>query len=566
MARGDVPWKAVAVGWAVLTAGLIVMLGVLLCYVYATHSSPIRTVKIPSATPNPWYVLQGSFVGANVAGAVRFDNSSDAHALTPQVRPMVPLLPPPVPLTFVWGLMRLDNFSFEPQPFEVQSLFVCTAANMSISAVLRPPPTVPLTGTPFCRGLSSALLGQPSSPQIQLMSMGSFDVPLTAAIPALEMVEVVMVAQSNATNALLATVLARALLCSCNVSVTVASNTQQNFGQALGQYADATRFVMLVAILLALECALTLCLTWERRHHQFLTILLCVLIMLQDSMIVVYSSRTIIDKNTDIAALCLGLGPVFHLFVTSVLAWYAAATFNIFAIFYNNGMYARFSFSRSRRSALWYHVVCWSFVLVDFCTVWGLYAVTTPATPPASSRHPLSYGPVAPYAFCWIQDNSVLIGAFFAPALAVLAFSLGVTVVVSVQVCSVRCYHKRVNGQTVLEVISIFLTCSGGLIALVVLGTLLIIYADDPQPFLLLVTALLFLLQSVALWVVVFPRKQAMIMWALVLTCNAGQLQRKGSSLKDMASSNMFDRTHSTPLASPAASPPASHASGQMEL
>jgi hypothetical protein len=588
MARGEVPWKVVAVGWALLNAGLITMLGVLLLFVFASPLPPITTVKVAPATTNPSYVLEASFPGPDVVGLVRFDNSTEAHALTPTVGPLTPqgmrqLGPsgatgpsgpsgpsgptgptgpslPGVSFTFVWGLMRFDNFSFQPAPG--QSMYLCSRADLPAATVVEHVMMAQPGLGVFCVGLPGARVGQAASNRTQLTSKGSFDVPLNVAYALLDMAELVLIAQPNPNDANSSRVVSRALLCVCNLTALLSnSSSQQSFGEVVGQYADYSRFVLAVAILLALECALTLCLTWERRHHQFLTILICVLIMLQDSMIILYSSRDVINKDTDINALCLALGPVFHLFVTSSLAWYAAATFNVLVIFFRNGQFGRFAYAKSSYNAVWYHVVCWSFVLVDFCIVWGLYGITTP-----DGRHMFSYGPVPPYAFCWILDSRVLIGAFFAPALAVLTFSLVATVVVCFQVCSVRCYHKKVNAQTILEVMSIFLTCSGGLIALVVLGTLLVIYADDPQPFLLLIAALLFLLQSVALWLVVFPRQQAMMLWAYLLTCTAGQLQRKGSSLKSMNSSNMFQRTISTPLSSPAASPPVSQSSGQLDL
>lgn len=169
-------------------------------------------------------------------------------------------------------------------------------------------------------------------------------------------------------------------------------------------------------------------------------------------------------------------------------------------------------------------------------------------------------------------QNSSHVPAFYGPALAVLAVSLVTTVIVCVQVCSVRTYHRGVTVQTIVEVMSIFLTCAGGLIALVVLGTLLVIYSDNGLAYMLLVAALLFFLQALALWLVVFPRKQNMILWALVLSCSAKGLQRKGSSLKDLTDSQMFQRSKptgdssSTPAGSPATSPTASVSSGVVEL
>lgn len=130
---------------------------------------------------------------------------------------------------------------------------------------------------------------------------------------------------------------------------------------------------------------------------------------------------------------------------------------------------------------------------------------------------------MAPYSFCWITNSDVLIGAFFVPTAIVLLISFVLTTIVIVQICQVRSYHDKLGWQSVFELFSIFFTCSGGLIALVVMGTLLVVFADSPNQLLIMVAAVLFVIQALAFWVVIFPRRSNMTLWAMLFMCQLGK-------------------------------------------
>lgn len=132
--------------------------------------------------------------------------------------------------------------------------------------------------------------------------------------------------------------------------------------------------------------------------------------------------------------------------------------------------------------------------------------------------------------------------------------SLVLTSLVIVQICRVRRFHDKINLQSVLELVAIFATCSGGLIALVVLGVLLVVFADNPNQVLLLASACLFLVQALAMWIIVFPRKGNMKLWTMLLTCKLKRLQKKNSSLSKLLQQDETAhalRLQSTPSASP---------------
>jgi hypothetical protein len=307
--------------------------------------------------------------------------------------------------------------------------------------------------------------------------------------------------------------------------------------------ADYARFIMCVAVFLLAQVFASLLLTWERRHYQFIQLLLSGLIIIQDIFIILYMSRSVISGNSS-PSLCLGLGSVFHLTVVSCIMWYGAISINVFFVFTAAGKLEHFTYQSSRKMRLIYHTVCWSLALIDFIIVWGF----------------VGYGAVQPYSFCWIPNPDILIGAFFAPASLVMVGSVVVTTVVIVQICRVRSFHGKVNAQSVLELISIFVTCCGGLIALVVLGVLLLVFADSPNQVLLLISSLLFLVQALALWVIVFPRSGNMKLWTMLFTCKLQKLQKKNSSLSKLI--HQDETAHALKLQSTPSTSPLNSLSG----
>ena len=440
-----------------------------------------------------------------------------ARLLLPETPlPFIPDIP--ANATVAYGVMRLEGFEFAPS--RGQMLFMCPVANLPESLI-----------TTTCRLLNANPLNRPDESGAVAYA-GNYNV----AFPTMDidfMVELVFVQLevSVLPERQVRNVVARSLLCDCNASSSYfalqgfGTDSGRDLGKVVGFYGDLARFFLCCAVLLLLECVLSLLLTWERRHFQMITIFICFLVMVQDALMVLFVSRSVLSAETDAKTVCLGLGSVFHLFVMSALAWYTAASVHVFFVFFNTGQYMRYSYTTSSRNAVMYHICCWTFVFVDWIIVWGLYG----ASPS------LSYGPVKPYAFCWIETSSVLIGAFYAPAIAVLALSLVLTCIVCFQVFRVRRYHKKINFQSIAEIVSIFLTCSGGLIALVVLGSLLVIYADDNVPYMLLVASLLFFVQALSLWVVLFPRRHNMVIWAMMASGELGQLQRANSSMKEIS-------------------------------
>lgn len=156
---------------------------------------------------------------------------------------------------------------------------------------------------------------------------------------------------------------------------------------------------MCVAIFFLAQVFFSLLLTWERRHFQFIQLLLSGLIIIQDVMIVLYMSRSVISGNSS-ADLCLGLGSLFHLIVVSCIMWYGAISLNVFFVFSFGGKLEHLTYQSSVRSKVAYHIVCWSLAIINFVIVWGLYG----------------YGAMTPYSFCWIPNSDILIGTFFAPA------------------------------------------------------------------------------------------------------------------------------------------------------
>ncbi len=417
MLRRELPWQVVAVGWVLLTAGIVAMLGVVLLSVFATAAPPNSYVSVPPYGTSK-YVVLGNFTPP-VQGLVKFDNSSDAQALASASGLLARPPTDPVPRIPIWGIMRLENLSFMPE--QGQMLFLCGLPPPlpGPPPLSPPPPPPPVTVADMqvpgrCKAIPAIRLYTTATTPVVAAS-GSYDVLLQMVFDSTEFVELVFVKLRPGTPDV-QNITSSARLCSaCTPTLILAPNgglgsSGQDLGLVFGVYSDYTRFVMLVSILLVVECGLSLLLTWERRHHQFLTLLLCILIALQDSMIVLFTSRTVISRDTDVNTLCLGLGSVFHLFVVSSLAWYCAASLHVFFLFFRNGKYQRFTFTRSRKMARLYHIVCWSFVLLNFVIVWGLYALPPKGATNGNNLHPYSYGPVPPYSFCWIFDSSVLIG------------------------------------------------------------------------------------------------------------------------------------------------------------
>ncbi len=504
------------------------------------------SVLIQPEFPAPKYVLSGAFAFSMTnLGIIRFDNSTTAQAnaaLIPVSGPSPPPLPPgAVPF---WGSARLENFQFRPA--QGQKLLICPLVNMSRTALF--------SSTPACKVMIMRPFNFSSPVSDAVQVAGSYNTPFPRMLDIREMAEVVFVetlppaSQTNPPSFTVTAISGRAVLCAnCTLGSVTGTlglgSTGRDLSAIFGNYADVLRFLMAIAIFLLAQVFFSLLLTWERRHFQFLQLLLSGLIIMQDIIIVLYMSRSVISGNTD-PRVCLGLGSVFHLVVMCCVLWYGAISLSVFFVFAFHGKFERFAYQSSHRMHAIYHVVCWSLALIDFLIVWGIYGANAG----------WSYGFTGPYSFCWISNSDVLIGAFFVPASIVMIVSLVTTSIVMVQIFRVRKFHDKLTVNSVLELLAIFITCSGGLIALVVMGVLLIVFSDNPNQVLLLISGILFVLQALALWVVVVPRKSNMQLWALFFVCRIGDLQKPQSSFsKKAARAETLNalRNRTTPSTSP---------------
>ncbi len=117
---------------------------------------------------------------------------------------------------------------------------------------------------------------------------------------------------------------------------------------------------------------------------------------------------------------CIGVGFVFHILFLAIVCWYVAASVSLLATVWKAGKYRHFSMHFSRETFAAYHIVIWSFVVLNSVIVWSL----TPLR--------ISFGALFPWTFCWCRSINVLYGAFFSVALLALALNLIVTIILVV--------------------------------------------------------------------------------------------------------------------------------------
>lgn len=297
------------------------------------------------------------------------------------------------------------------------------------------------------------------------------------------------------------------------------------------RYADVSAFLLYVAIILNLEVLLSLLLTPERRKHMGVFILVAACAMLQDVFVAINFESVTGAPSPDNRA-CQFVGSFLHLFCLAAVGSYACASINVFCLLFRNGKYQNYSFSVR---PLLYLVSLAVFVLLNFVIVWALRAVSPVGT--------LSYGPLGVWAFCWIANEWVLLGFFFAPASIVMLFNLTVSLYLVAAICHVRARARGVTKHTIQEVASLFFTVNSGSVACGILALLFFAFNDDPVTYLSLVTAILFLLQAISLWLVFFLRRENMALWGLFLTCSLEDRNKVVSTLSTSSGGN--DKGHS---------------------
>lgn len=240
-----------------------------------------------------------------------------------------------------------------------------------------------------CRVLIMAPFNSTSAGALDAVTIaGSYDTPFRTPIETRLMAEAVFIDTTTTSFSIppvfrVDFVEARAVLCSyCNPQAPPGTlglgSSGQDWAKIYGSYADYVRFLMALAIFLLSQVDVCVCvvlagnlcfsskvflsllLTWERRNFQFLQLLLSGLVIVQDLLILIFTSRSVLSGNSDINTLCLGLGSVFHLFVMSCVVWYGAASLNVFFVFAFAGKLDMYAYPSSARNKLVYHLVCWS--------------------------------------------------------------------------------------------------------------------------------------------------------------------------------------------------------------
>lgn len=405
-----------------------------------------------------------------------------------------------------WGLVRFE--SFECEAAGGLAIYYCPVANLPASSIAA-----------LCSFLPMEVVGQTFPPGGLVTYSGNFDVTFRNVTALSNIVEFVMVFLDGLKLPTLVPVdvWGRALMSTEEALLTGASlgvgDSSRSVQKVFGVYSDVSRFLLHVSILLALECVLSLLLTWQRRHFQFIMIVIGICMI---------CTFIFLSVNTNIASFgdaqqanrtCMALGFLLHLSLASSIGWYAAISVNLFFVFFFPGRYVRFAYHFNVTSQVMYHVVVWSYVLVTSVIVWGLYG----------ANPTWSFGPLQPWQFCWIGSSSVLLGVFFIPSFIVLALNITLTTIMVVFMCRVRANSpggRGLNVSAVMEIVSVATVVNGGTLAIGLLGILLIVYASTPTASLFLISSIVFFVQAATFWLVVFPRSENMNLWALAFTCS----------------------------------------------
>jgi hypothetical protein len=271
-----------------------------------------------------------------------------------------------------------------------------------------------------------------------------------------------------------------------------------DISSSFGVYSDLSQCFVYLGILLIVEVLLSLFLATKRRADFVVVVMVSFCVLVQTLVFAINTTRnTIVSSNVNA---CVGMGAVFHLSVIAGIAWYAAASVNLFFVLAKNGLRKRMAFAQNK---LIYTVCVVAFVSVDWLVVWGLWG----------SSPTLSYGVVQPWNFCWITSPAVLLGSFFVPAILVMSLNVVISVIIVFNILEVRLSTKRLSWKTLVEIVSIMVAVNAGTIAVGVLAILLLFQTDNPTPVFILITGLLLMVQALSLWLMYFSRSENMSLW-----------------------------------------------------
>lgn len=195
-----------------------------------------------------------------------------------------------------------------------------------------------------------------------------------------------------------------------------------------------------------------------------------------------------------------------------MIVWYVLSALHFFFLLVANGKWADYGFGASTKVTLIYLLCGFGFVLVDCAIIWGL------------SAKGISYGPMYPWAFCWIRTNTfyVLGFSFYVPALIAVVASLVFSIACIVHILRVRMSLQKIDSETVSAVFAIFACTNIGTVGFCCLGLFVILSRDASagSPGLFIAMGALLLLQALVFWFVYFARRSNMEMWRRIFFCD----------------------------------------------
>jgi hypothetical protein len=239
--------------------------------------------------------------------------------------------------------------------------------------------------------------------------------------------------------------------------------------------------------------------------------------------------QSAVDFQKDIS--CVVRGFFQHFTACSMLAWYTLSSIHFYCALVGGGKNAEYAFGASTKVTLVYLLCGFGFVIVDCAIVWGLYPLNA------------SYGPMFPWAFCWVRTETLwtLGFSFYVPAVIALVVNLVLSVITIRFILKVRSSLDKVDKDTMIAVIALFGCSNVGTIGFGFLGLFVALYrnANGGNPAIFIALSVFLFVQALVYWLVYFARPASMEIWSRLFFCNGFRdLQEPGSRLPTMSSDN----------------------------
>jgi hypothetical protein len=392
-------WLAIVV-WALLTAGLITMVGLVeILYLRSNISAPTDALYVVQPEPAvTTYVATAAWSGwapfpsmLFAHGALRLDNSTAwRSAVMPQ--------PTGIAASEAFGSLRFDTFEFTWERDSLVFLVLGTGTSSPVSAnytalrcapVRRPQPAF-WVGNMDAFGSFNCNFATPLNPVVNdtvfylVASTGPASTALLFGAKTLSLVMQNLTSLTSGSTSSLHVVGKAALQAGSGMlalgNETLGLGTFLNQRVVLGQYADVAAFLLYVSVILLLEVFVSLLLTSERRRNLGVFAFVAGFAILQD-MFVAINFESVVGMPSPDNRACIAVGSFMHLSCLGAIGSYCMASTSVFLLLFRNGKHHSLAYTHR---PLLYAVALAVFVLVNYAIVWALRAV-----PPTGS---LSYG------------------------------------------------------------------------------------------------------------------------------------------------------------------------------